>query len=300
MAAFDAGELSFDQALVVAERAPSWADEQLCSLAKGCTVSQLRTAVNKYAFLDDPAPDDPAPDDSAPDAADRGPHEAVENDDAGASDPGSSSTGLARKFVSLVCDVDGTWRLCGRLGADHGLLLDAALRESADALFRASGRAPSQLEALIEIAERSLDAVESRSRLDRYRVHLLVDELGATDPLGRRLLPWVLDLVGCDSSLAVTWTRDGVPIEQGPAGDTIPAATRRHVLARDGGCVPGCGATHRLDVHHIAHRRDGGTHHPSNLIALSPCGGASTPLRRLVRYARTAATTPSARGVRPS
>lgn len=71
--------------------------------------------------------------------------------------------------------------------------------------------------------------------------------------------------------MAVTWTRHGTPIAQGSTTDTIPAATRRHVLARDHGCrVPGCGTTKRLDVHHVIHRADHGTNDPANLVAICP------------------------------
>ena len=54
------------------------------------------------------------------------------------------------------------------------------------------------------------------------------------------------------------------------AKPAIPAATRRKVMARHGGCcaVPGCHARRYVDLHHILHREDGGSHHPSNLIPL--------------------------------
>jgi len=53
----------------------------------------------------------------------------------------------------------------------------------------------------------------------------------------------------------------------------IPRRVRSRVWARDEGrCrVPGCRATRNLDVHHIVHRADGGTHDPENLIIL--CSG---------------------------
>ncbi|HUQ06400.1 MAG TPA: HNH endonuclease signature motif containing protein, partial [Kofleriaceae bacterium] len=53
-----------------------------------------------------------------------------------------------------------------------------------------------------------------------------------------------------------------------PATRTIPAATRRAVLARDHHrCqVPGCSMSRWVDVHHIRHWEDGGDHDPRNLL----------------------------------
>jgi hypothetical protein len=125
---------------------------------------------------------------------------------------------------------------------------------------------------LAEMARRSLDTVPDRSRRDRYRVHVTLDERHQLlDPLGHTLPAWLRDLITCDATIAVTWTRNGTPIAQGATTDTIPAATRRHVLTRDGGCrVPGCGRRTRLDLHHIVHRHHGGTNDTWNLIALCP------------------------------
>ena len=51
---------------------------------------------------------------------------------------------------------------------------------------------------------------------------------------------------------------------------SIPPATRRHVLVRDGGhCqVPGCRNRRYLDLHHILPRSRGGGHAPSNLVTV--------------------------------
>ena len=54
---------------------------------------------------------------------------------------------------------------------------------------------------------------------------------------------------------------------------TIPAALRRKVFHRDGfACVvPGCRARRNLDVHHVVHRKDGGTHSMAQICVL--CSG---------------------------
>lgn len=56
------------------------------------------------------------------------------------------------------------------------------------------------------------------------------------------------------------------------ASQTIPPATRRAVIRRDGGhCrVPGCRNHVWLDLHHLHHRAAGGGHEPANLVTL--CG----------------------------
>jgi hypothetical protein len=63
------------------------------------------------------------------------------------------------------------------------------------------------------------------------------------------------------------------PGEVAPATQDVPPRVRRLVFQRDGHrCrVPGCRSARFLEVHHIVHREDGGTHDPSILILL--CGG---------------------------
>lgn len=275
-AAFDAGELSLDQVGPIVDRAPAWADAQACELAKRCTVTQIRATVGRYPFDengDEEDRDDEAGGLDAPEASDAptASGASVDEPPGESGDPPSTAAG-ADEYWSLTQDLDGSWRVSGRLAADVGLVVDAATREVADALFRESGRAPTGGEVIEEMARRSLAAVTDHGRRDRYRVHLLLDERRELlDPLGHTLPRWVRDLITCDAKMAITWTRHGVPIAQGSTADTIPAATRRHVLARDHGCrVPGCGAKKRLDVHHIVHRADGGTNDADNLVALCP------------------------------
>ena len=58
------------------------------------------------------------------------------------------------------------------------------------------------------------------------------------------------------------------------AKQDIPPATVRLVWARDQGrCqTPGCRSSFGVDIHHLVHRRDGGTHDPSNLtLRCSSC-----------------------------
>ncbi len=281
MAAFEAGELSLDQVSPIVERVPGWADEQVCALAKKCTVSQIRAAVGRYRF-DHDADAPPTQGESGPTFDDHSGGERPRSDGdvvtgdqpAEPVDPWASvSVGdPARTWLRWSQLGDGTWQLSARLDVDDGLVVDAALREVRDALFADLGRSATGPETLVELAQRSLGSVDERSRRDRYRVHVTLDEThGLVDPFGFSLPGWLRDLICCDSSMAVTWTRQGRPIAQGSTADSIPAATRRYVLARDQQCrVPGCGARRRLDVHHVIHRSDGGTNDPCNLIAICP------------------------------
>jgi hypothetical protein len=72
----------------------------------------------------------------------------------------------------------------------------------------------------------------------------------------------------CDA----TWLGN-VDGEHGRASQTVPPAKRKEVLARDKHrCrVPGCRSAQNLEVHHIEHRKHGGSSHKSNLVTL--CGG---------------------------
>ena len=116
-AAFDAGELSLDQVVPIATRAPRWADGELCEFAKLATVTQLRRVLRSYDFPPDPTDDD--------DAARPAVVEPVE-------------------LLSLWHGDDGRWELRGELDADHGAILNTALREAQDALFQRDGVVVSQ------------------------------------------------------------------------------------------------------------------------------------------------------------
>lgn len=52
------------------------------------------------------------------------------------------------------------------------------------------------------------------------------------------------------------------------ASQDIPPSVVRFVWRRDGGrCrVPGCRSTRALEIHHVVHRADGGSHDPTNLV----------------------------------
>ena len=76
------------------------------------------------------------------------------------------------------------------------------------------------------------------------------------------LEPWEVELGECDAE------RVGSLDAPARAKQDIPPKVRRFVELRDGGrCrINGCRSTRNLALHHIVHRKDGGTHHEENVI----------------------------------
>ena len=62
---------------------------------------------------------------------------------------------------------------------------------------------------------------------------------------------------------------DGEPLSVGRKQRTVPAALKRALWARDGGCAfPGCTHTRFVDAHHIRHWADGGETSLENTMLL--------------------------------
>ena len=80
--------------------------------------------------------------------------------------------------------------------------------------------------------------------------------------------PAAFERAACDAQ----WLGN-VDGERARAVQDVTPATRKLVFARDRHrCrVPGCRSARNIEVHHIVHREDGGSHEPSNLVCL--CGG---------------------------
>ena len=99
-----------------------------------------------------------------------------------------------------------------------------------------------------------------------------------------------LPLSAAEAARAACDARILVPGEKNLA--TIPPATRRAVLARDGHrCrISGCGNTRFLEVHHIVRRAKGGGNGAENLLTIcSSCHGLIHE-RALAKTALTALT----------
>jgi Domain of unknown function (DUF222)/HNH endonuclease len=240
--AFERGEISADQ-LTELVKAPEWAQQQMLAFAEIGTVGRLRRAIRDEAFEHDP-------DEAHEEKATRAPKERL-------------SFGVK----------DSQWRINGACDIDRGKLIEAALTESKDRLFDEGDTDATWVDALVDIAERSLAAVPSRDRRDRYRTWFHHDtRSGATTTTdGWRIPQSIARLCTCDGSGAIVLGRDGLPFSVGRTQYIVPDRTRRIVMRRDRGCrVPGCTADRFVEVHHIVHWEDGGPTDTWNLICLCP------------------------------
>jgi hypothetical protein len=191
-AAFADGELSFDQVAAVVKHVPAHNDAEVCVPAKSATVAQLRHVLSTYVYDTAPEPD------PVPISAD------------GSGDP--------RDGVSMSFNDPGRFSMYVHAPSHHGELIEHAVKEARDTLFHAGNTKVTWIEALVEVWNRSIGAVTSASRRDRFRVYCHLDTDGGGGP-------------------ADAWFNGG-------------AALR--VLDRDRTCrYPGCHATTHLEVHHI-------------------------------------------------
>jgi uncharacterized protein DUF222/HNH endonuclease len=104
-----------------------------------------------------------------------------------------------------------------------------------------------------------LDALERRSG---RRCEL--DDVG-------RIAPEDARRIACDASVSrVITTAPSAPVEIGRRTPIVPAALRRVVVVRDGGCrFPGCDRPPGwCDAHHVVHWADGGEMALGNLLLL--------------------------------
>jgi hypothetical protein len=241
MAGFARGELSLEQ-VAAAVDAPAWADALVYDFVTIATVSKIRRAMRSNMF--EPDPDEPALQPAPP-----------------------------RDRCSFGATANGRWRLSGEWSLDDGLRIEAALAERRDALFTDGQTDVTWPEAFLDCMDRSLSAVESGPRRDRYRtwLHLDVTSGDATTTDGWRIPMAVRDRILCDGVVAPVWHRDGVPFSVGRSQHIVPDRTRRIVERRDRGCrVPGCTADRFVEIHHIVHWSDGGPTDTSNLVCLCP------------------------------
>jgi hypothetical protein len=241
--AFDRGELALDQVATVVTRAPAWADDRIAHYAKNATVQQLRRTMRDQYFEGDPDEPDPEP----------------SNDD--------------RDRLSTGITDSHRWRINGELDLARGSTVEAGLNEARDALFGRGQADVTMADAMVEMAQRSLDAVASQSRRERFKtwVHLEADTGNATLTAGWRIPMAIRDQVLCDGSVQPVWERDGVPFSVGRSQRIVPDRTRRIIEHRDRGCrVPGCTADRFVEIHHIIHWLDHGPTDTWNLVCLCP------------------------------
>lgn len=292
----DSGRLSLGQAAVVAKHTPAAYDADVAEFASYTTVTQLRRALCRYDFqLDDAANTDAAEeagsvvlhgtdadDDDLVDIA----SDAAQQRAPGAFDPVTAPPTLDMRYV------EGRFRLSYDAPADLGALVEQALLEAKDTLFRLhtttsdspcgdnAGTAAkthhgaSFGEAMSLMAQRSLDdgAPLGHSRAGRYRVYLHLDTQGhGWLTKGSAVPPALLDRVLCDGVLQPIWETECKPVNVGRAQRIVPDRTRRLLEDRDRGCrFPGCLARHHLECHHLDHWIDGGRTDADRMVMLCP------------------------------
>lgn len=308
--AFENGEISFDQITAIATHAPAWADTELADFARHATVTQLRHTLRNYHWHDDadantadtasdanpaePADADTGAGDTTSGDSTSGEHAdepiTAVDDAAAAAEPNRGLTadpytpwsklqlppqpvGCNRNpadYCSLTF-TNGRFRLIVEGDAIDGAIIDASLREAHDRLHRDGHTDLTWVDALVDVANRSLGSVTNPERVDRYRTYIHLDTSGAWLNNGPTLPRSQFEHITCDSVTQPVWEREGHPVNIGRARHTIPNHTRRIILDRDVTCRhPGCNASRHLHVHHVIHWINGGPTDTHNLAALCP------------------------------
>ena len=258
VAAMAAGQVSVDQAAVVARYAPSSHEASVGELAPMTTVPQLRRALSRYQFGS-----------GAPAAGGAGgPPDPAGRDERDV--PGTVAYAAKAAELSMSYG-DGRFLLRYSAPADLGALVEQAVREAKDALFTSGRTDATSADALAEIAARSLASVGSGSRAARYRVYVHLSTDGSWVGGRGAIPPSLAAKFACDGTVQPVWEVDGTPVSVGRKQRIVPDRTRRLVVDRDRGCAfPGCQATGYLEVHHLDHWADGGATDLDRLVCLCP------------------------------
>jgi uncharacterized small protein (DUF1192 family) len=194
-------------------------------------------------------------------------------------DPGGalSDANLAydRRWLRLSPVLDGMFALDGLLDAEGGACLQTALDSLLGPPARGEERSPGQrrADALVELARQALDAGSLPQR-GGQRPHLTLiarqGEAGELDWAGLISAESVRRL-SCDCTLSeIKIGPAGQVLDVGRARRTTPPSLRRAAIARDSGCrMPGCGRPWQwTDGHHLWHWEDGGPTSLENTVLL--------------------------------
>ena len=182
---------------------------------------------------------------------------------------------------------DGGCELSGWLDQEAAEIVRSALsplaapRPSSDAEVDPRSPAQRDADALVELARRALTNGDLPSEGgERPQVVVTVPLVVLQGRVGTGSLSFggpinaeTARRLACDARLipAVLGAR-GEPLDVGRASHAVPAAVRRAVTLRDGGCAfPGCPVPARwCDCHHVRHWADGGPTSIDNCVLL--CG----------------------------
>lgn len=240
--AFARGAISYSKVRALTRVAEPETEEELLELAQAATAAQLERTVRAFRSALAVASGEPPPD----------------------------------TFFAWAWEDDGTLSVRGRLAADDGELLLAAMRNGhrlAGGRGRAVGGPPQRnTDALVAMAEASLaPGGATRSGGDRNQVVLHIAEGGRRElDSGSTVDVETTRRILCDASMVgLVEGSDGEPLSVGRRTRTVPGAIRRALRARDGGCrFPGCSHDRFVDAHHIEHWADGGDTAVDNLVLL--------------------------------
>lgn len=270
-ALFARGELSYSKVRAISRLADVTREDELLAIVKDATASQLERVVRGYRSVA------------------RLEEDAVRTH--------------ARRFLHVRSEEDGSIRINGRLTADEGAVLLAALDRGREELWSQAAedpvgsavkrhvaatepadaaderhdpgdvRAAGYADAMVLLADTALasPALSGRSAPERHQVvlHVDADSLEGRLAGGEVLAPSVVRRLCCDATLVAAVDRAGRTLDVGRRTRAIPPALRRALQARDGGCrFPGCRATRLLDAHHVEHWADGGATAADNLVSL--------------------------------
>ena len=196
--------------------------------------------------------------------------------------------------ANSIAKINGVDRAITDISAETNGAGRAVVDVSAETLAEAAAEPPTaaptderpicvrRADGLQHMAEQYLAhrAEVSGSAAERYQVvvHINREDLhegdetvrGAELEQGRELAVATARRLGCDGSLVgLVEDAEGEPLNVGRKTRAIPAAIRRALQSRDGGCrFPGCDRSKFTHAHHIRHWADGGETRLSNLVTL--------------------------------
>jgi hypothetical protein len=147
----------------------------------------------------------------------------------------------------------------GPLVGEEAAMVMKAVESSAGDGDRADGA--------VAMAESVLRGGSERSPAEIV-VHIDADTLEGTTELGDGLAVETCKRLLCDAGVVPVLEAGGRIIDAGRKSRVVPAALKRALVSRDGGCrFPGC--DHRLvDAHHLEHWVNGGETVKENLLSL--------------------------------
>ena len=191
-----------------------------------------------------------------------------------------------RRGLHVSALLDGMVRIDGDLDPESGQTVITALRSVQDAWARSGGvdgaATPPQrrADALVELCRGHLDRSD-RASVAGERPHVVVtmDVDALRGRAGGRasledagpVTPETARRIACDAGVSrVVFAGASEPLDVGRKTPVVPAALRRALVTRDGGCrFPGCGRPQGwCDAHHVRHWADGGPTSLRNLVLL--------------------------------